>query len=155
LNLNFLFRFSTFFFKKIIGNLKIKFEIYKMIKIVDGQYDLNYFDNMSISQLKTYFKQFSSYEDFLKTDKIYFVPPVKFNNWLYTVRFMDFDISKIPKMPSSKFFNSAGITIDKIKYDNETIKVLVQNYQSYQNAEYLRILKEFREIVSNYNDSII
>ena len=123
-----------------------------MIKIVDGQYDFNYFCNMSISELKSYFKQFSSYEDFLITEKIHFVPPSKFMNWLYTVRFMDFDITKIPKIPYSKFFNSTGITIDKVKYDNETIKALIQNYQSYQNSEYLRILNEFREIVIEFNN---
>jgi hypothetical protein len=48
-------------------------------------------------------------------------------------------------------FKQTGIVVDKIKYDHETIKVLIDNYKFYQKDEYLRILNEFRQIVLTYN----
>lgn len=121
-----------------------------MIEIVDGKYDFKYLDNMSILELKAYFKSFSSYEDFLKKEKLYFISPEKFNNWLYTIHYMDVDISTIA---SYKFLKSTGITIEKVKYDYDTIKILMKNYQSYQKDEYSRILNEFRAIVLQFNSS--
>lgn len=121
-----------------------------MIEIVNGKYDLKYLDNMSISELKTYFKNFSSYEDFLKKEELYFIPPEKFNNWLYTIRFMDFDLLKIPFY---NLFKQTGMIVEKIKYDHETIKVWIDNYKSYHTNEYSRILNEFRELVLAHNNS--
>jgi len=121
-----------------------------MIEIVAGKYDLKYFENMTISELKTYFKNFSSYEDFLKKEEMHFIPPEKFNNWLYTIHFMDFDLLKIPFY---NLFKQTGIVVDKIKYDHETMKVLIDNYKYYQKDEYSRILNEFRQIVLTYNNT--
>jgi hypothetical protein len=113
------------------------------------KFDPNYFDKMSFIELKTYLKKFSSYEDFLKREKIPFVPRATFDNWLYTVHFMDIDINKM-QQSSYNFFKSS-ITIEKIKYEYGIVKVLMNNYQSYKEAEYSRIINEFKQLAIRFN----
>ena len=55
-------------------------------------------------------------------------------------------------IPLTKFSNDQ-IVVDKIKYDHETMKVLIDNYKYYQKDEYSRILNEFRQIVLTYNNT--
>ena len=120
-----------------------------MIKIINGKYDINYFDNMTIDQLKIYLKKFSSHDEFLKKEKLFFVPKEVFNNWLFTIHFMDVDVDKF-KAPYNFF--SSSITIENIKYDYPIVKNLMKNYQFYFEHEYFRILKEFKELVIKFNN---
>ena len=58
-----------------------------MIKITNGKYDENYFNSMIPFELKKYFKSFSSYEDFIKKEKIPFIKKDYFDNWFFHFSF--------------------------------------------------------------------
>ena len=101
-----------------------------MIKILDGKYDKDYFNNMIHSEINTYFKNFKSYEDFLKKEKIPFITEEIFNNWYYTISFMDVDTPNIKSLVH-RFFTTS-LTFDGIKYSESNIKELIKNYQKYK-----------------------
>lgn len=120
-----------------------------MITIIDEKYDLNYFDNMSFNEFKNYIKSFKTYEDFLKKEKIPYIPEQIFNNWYYTLCFMDIDTINM-KSAIHRFFKTS-ITFDGIKYNEDTMKELVKNYQRYKEDEYRRIYKEFKNLTIEFN----
>jgi hypothetical protein len=62
---------------------------------------------------------------------------------------MDIDINKM-QQSSYNFFKSS-ITIEKIKYEYGIVKVLMNNYQSYKEAEYSRIINEFKQLAIAFN----
>lgn len=119
-----------------------------MIEIVNGKFDSKYFEKMSFKEFKNYILCFSSYEDFLKKERIPFIPKETFENWYYTVSFMDINPLNIKSIIHR--FIPASITIDGVKYKESTIKELIKNYQKYKDNEYLRIYEEFEKLANNF-----
>jgi len=119
-----------------------------MIEIINGKFDSKYFEKMSFNQFKNYMLDFSSYEDFLKKEKIPFIPKDTFENWYYTISFMDINPSNIKSIIHR--FITTSVTIDGVKYKEGTIKEIIKNYQKYKENEYLRIYEEFRNLANNF-----
>jgi hypothetical protein len=120
-----------------------------MIKIINNNYDEKYFENMSFQEFNSFMKSFKSYEDFLKKEKIPYIPEKTFSNWRNTIHFMDVNIDNV-KYFIHKFISSS-INIDGNKYKEDDIKELVKNYQNYKTEEYNRIYKEFKDLTVNFN----
>jgi hypothetical protein len=120
-----------------------------MINITNDNYDEKYFDNMTHADFNIFIKSFKSYEDFLKKEKIPYIPEKIFNNWKNTIYFMDINIDNV-KYFIHKFISSS-INIDGNKYKEDDIKELIKNYQNYKTEEYNRIYKEFRDLTIDFN----
>ena len=104
---------------------------------------------MSFQEFNSFMKSFKSYEDFLKKEKIPYIPEKTFSNWRNTIHFMDVNIDNV-KYFIHKFISSS-INIDGNKYKEDDIKELVKNYQNYKTEEYNRIYKEFKDLTVNFN----
>jgi hypothetical protein len=122
-----------------------------MINILDGKYDKDYFNNMTHGEINKYFKNFKSYEDFLRKEKMPFITEEIFNNWYYTICLMDVDTPNIKSLVHR--FITTSLTFDGIKYSEGTIKELIKNYQKYKDLEYERIYKEFELLITNFNNN--
>lgn len=123
-----------------------------MIKITNGKYDENYFNSMIQFELKKYFKSFSSYEDFIKKEKIPFIKKDYFDNWYYTFHSLDIDVDTLQQSTFHKIMKNL-IKIDGINYKYENVKELIKNYQRYRTEEYNRICTEFKILAIEYNNS--
>jgi len=119
-----------------------------MITIIEGKYDIDYFLKMSFDEFNHYIKSFKSYDDFLKKEKIPYISENIFNNWYYTICFMDIDIT-ITKNLIHRFIKMS-LTFDRIKYSEDTVKDLIKNYQKYKVDEYTRIYDEFANLTLTY-----
>lgn len=121
-----------------------------MLLIETGKYDEEYFYKMSFTQFNMYIKSFRTYEDFLRKEKIPYISEETFNNWYHTVCVMDLDIVNMKSLIHR--FIKTSVTFDGVKYNENTIKELIKNYQKYKDDEYKRIYREFRELTNKFNN---
>jgi|688.fasta_scaffold1440860_1 hypothetical protein len=120
-----------------------------MISISDNNYDEKYFEKMSFDELNNFIKSFKTYEDFLKKEKIPYIPEKTFSNWKNTIYFMDINIDNV-KYFIHKYISSS-INLEGNKYTENDIKEIIKNYQNYKTEEYNRIYKEFKDLTADFN----